>query len=237
MAENGNVETCCGKGGRNVRCFAIFANSAFLYKKENKPMARIGIFGGSFNPVHNGHIGLARTIVEQGLADEVWLMVSPRNPLKQAEGLMDEQLRLELARAAVGDCPQVRVSDFEFHLPRPSYTWKTLSALQKERPADKFSLVIGADNWHVFHRWAHYEEILRLYNIIMYPRPGYPVEIGNLPPGVCMVDAPLFPCSSTDVREALLAGRDVSEMLPPVVERMLREKGTGLDVSQSVDKP
>lgn len=187
-------------------------------------MARIGIFGGSFNPVHNGHIGLAQAIVAQGLVDEIWLMVSPRNPLKPADGLLDEALRLKLAEAAVRDCPGLCASDFEFSLPRPSYTWNTLSALQRQRPADRFSLIIGADNWHLFHRWAHHEDILQHYNIIMYPRPGFPVNNESLPQGVRMVDAPLFPWSSTEIREALRAGREVAGMLPPAVEEMLKER-------------
>lgn len=185
-------------------------------------MAQIGIFGGSFNPIHKGHVGLAQAIVAQGLVDEVWLMVSPRNPLKPASDLLDETLRLELAEAAVRECPNVRVSDFEFSLPRPSYTWNTLSTLQEQRPDDSFSLIIGADNWHVFHKWAHHEDILQHYNIIMYPRPDYPVEKENLPTGVRMVNAPLFPWSSTDIRKALQAGRDASAMLPPAVEQMLK---------------
>lgn len=185
-------------------------------------MKRIGVFGGSFNPVHNGHVGLARTILAQRLADEVWLMVSPRNPLKEADGLWDEDLRLELARRAVADVPGVEASDFEFRLPRPTYTWKTLEALREAWPDRRFALVAGADNWLVFHRWANHEEILRRHELLLYPRRGYPVDEASLPPGVRMVHAPLFPWSATEIRERLRRGDDTAEMLPPAVESYLR---------------
>jgi len=185
-------------------------------------MKRIGIFGGSFNPVHKGHVGLAASIVAQDLVDEVWLMVSPRNPLKPVADLWDEGLRLELARRAVADVPGVTASDFEFHLPRPSYSWATLEALWKARPECRFALVIGADNWLVFHRWARHEYILRTCELILYPREGYPVDETSLPPNVRVVHAPLFPWSSTEIRRQLRCGGDTTDMLPPAVEEYLR---------------
>jgi nicotinate-nucleotide adenylyltransferase len=114
---------------------------------------RVAIYGGSFNPIHRGHLAVAQCAVEQGAADEVWLMVSPQNPLKAADGLMDEQVRLLLAQRATRNLPAVRVSDFEFHLPRPSYTWRTLSALQQHYPDCRFTLLVGSDNWALFPRW------------------------------------------------------------------------------------
>ena len=131
---------------------------------------RIGIFGGSFNPVHLGHTALAAYICEQGLVDEVWMMVSPQNPLKQNLELLDEQHRLAMLRLAVAPYPTLQACDFEFHLPRPSYTYHTLQALREAYPEHTFSLIIGEDNWQNFHRWYRGEDILSETPIIVYPR-------------------------------------------------------------------
>lgn len=180
-------------------------------------MKRVAILGGSFNPVHNGHLGIARCVVEQGLAEEIWLMVSPRNPLKEDAGLLDENIRFEMVRRAVERMPGVVACDFEFHLPRPSYTWKTLEAVAQAYPDYSFSLVIGSDNWCLFPRWAHYQEILRRYSLVVYPREGFPVDVSELPHGVRLLDAPTFSWSSTIVRHRLEQGEDISDMVPPAV--------------------
>ena len=133
-------------------------------------MKRIGIFGGSFNPIHLGHTALAAYICEQGLVDEVWLMVSPQNPLKLDLTLLDEQERLTMARLAVVPYPTLRACDFEFTLPRPSYTYHTLQALREAYPDHEFSLIIGEDNWQCFDRWYRGEDIARKTPIIVYPR-------------------------------------------------------------------
>lgn len=185
-------------------------------------MKRIAVFGGSFNPVHYGHIGVARRVMKENLADEVWLMVSPRNPLKEQSGLLDERIRLDLVQLAVADVPGVVACDFEFALPRPSYSWQTLAALTRTYPGASFSLVIGSDNWLLFPKWAHYEEILDRYSLIVYPRPGFFVRTSSLPDNVRLLDAPLFPWSSTDIRKRLRQGGDVSDMVPPSVAERLR---------------
>ena len=133
-------------------------------------MKRIGIFGGSFNPIHLGHTALAAYICEQGLVEEVWLMVSPQNPLKRDLTLLDENERLTMARLAVASYPMLQVSDFEFTLPRPSYTFHTLQALRAAYPDYEFTLIIGEDNWQNFHRWYRGEDIARETSIIVYPR-------------------------------------------------------------------
>ena len=133
-------------------------------------MKRIGLFGGSFNPIHLGHTALAAYICEQGLVDEVWLMVSPQNPLKQDLTLLDENERLHMARLAVAPYPMLKACDFEFTLPRPSYTYHTLQALREAYPDCTFSLIIGEDNWDNFHRWYRGEDIARETPIIVYPR-------------------------------------------------------------------
>lgn len=180
---------------------------------------RIAIFGGSFNPVHVGHIALARSVVQQQLADEVWLLVSPQNPLKQQADLLPEAQRLALARKALVNEDGVEVSDFEFHLPRPSYTWNTLQALSAAYPDVDFSLLIGADNWALFHRWAHPVDILAHHKLWVYPRQGIVVDEASLPAGVCLIEAPLFPFSSTDIRNLMRKGESIHGYVPQAIEQ------------------
>lgn len=180
---------------------------------------RTAIFGGSFNPIHRGHIALADFVVQGGWTDEVWLLVSPQNPLKAAAGLLPEQLRLALAQQATENYDRIKVSDFEFHLPRPSFTYKTLAALRESHPDRSFQILIGADNWSCFNRWAHHEELLRDYELLVYPRQGYDIHTASLPPNVRFVPAPLFPFSSTQLREMLLRGEDLSGILPQEINK------------------
>ena len=180
---------------------------------------RTAIFGGSFNPIHRGHIALADFVVQGGWTDEVWLLVSPQNPLKAAAGLLPEQLRLVLAQQATENYDRIKVSDFEFNLPRPSFTYKTLAALRESHPDRSFQILIGADNWLCFDRWAHHEELLRDYELLVYPRQGYDIHTASLPPNVRFVPAPLFPFSSTQLREMLLRGEDLSGILPQEINK------------------
>ena len=163
----------------------------------------IGIYGGSFNPIHQGHLKLGRWLVRQSLVDELWFLVSPQNPLKPTTGLLDDRARLRLARLAVGRSKSLRVSDFEFHRPRPSFMSDTLAALRADYPDRDFVLVIGADNWLDFPCWHEPEAILAHHRIIVYPRPGYPIDASQLPYGVSLVDTPLLDISSTHIRDAI----------------------------------
>ncbi len=131
---------------------------------------KIGIYGGSFNPVHFGHVGLAKWVIENTDLDELWLLVSPNNPLKPAGLLAPEEERLAAVQEAIQDIPHVLASDFEFSLPRPSYTANTLRELQKKFPEHEFTLVIGEDNLAIFDQWKEYEYILANYRIFVYPR-------------------------------------------------------------------
>ena len=133
-------------------------------------MRSIGIYGGSFNPVHFGHVGLAKWVIENTDLDELWLMVSPNNPLKPANLLAPEGERLAAVSKAVKDIPHVKASDFEFSLSRPSYTANTLRELQKAYPDTEFTLIIGEDNIAIFDRWREYEFILANFRIFVYPR-------------------------------------------------------------------
>ncbi len=183
-----------------------------------------GIYGGSFNPIHEGHVCLAKALVEGGLVDEMWLLVSPQNPFKANADLFDDNIRLRLAALAASEVSGVEVCDREFSLPRPSYMYSTLQALSEEHPDREFVLVIGADNWERFPDWYHSKDILATYRIIVYPRPGY--KLGRLPQGVTLADTPLFDISSTEIRrriatEPYYAG----EGLPAVVWQEIKEKG------------
>ena len=131
---------------------------------------QIGIYGGSFNPVHFGHVGLVKWVAEHTDLDEVWMMVSPNNPLKDSRELADEQVRLAGVQKAIEGIPHVVASDFEFHLPRPSYTANTLRALAAAYPQHTFSLSIGEDNLRILPRWREWEYIVANYRIFVYPR-------------------------------------------------------------------
>ena len=163
---------------------------------------RTGIFGGSFNPIHNGHIALARQLREVAQLDEVWLMVSPQNPLKHQ------------AQMALKDDPFIKVSDYEFHLPRPSYTWHTLQRLREDFPQHTFILLIGGDNWERFPQWYRADDIDRQYRIVVYPRRGSDIDIAALPPTVTVVEAELLDISSTDIRRRVRSGMPITGFVP-----------------------
>jgi len=184
-----------------------------------------GIFGGSFNPVHNGHIGLARWLLRASLLDEVWFVVSPQNPLKRQAGLIDDQTRLYMVRLALRDEPRMSASDFEFHLPRPSYMWHTLRQMSLRWPERSFRLIIGADNWRCFDRWYAHEEILANYPIIIYPRPGSPVNAERLPKNATLVESPMNSVSSTLIRQRLRRGESVAGLVPPAVAELIDREG------------
>ncbi len=184
---------------------------------------RIGIFGGSFNPIHNGHISLARQLLKAAALDEVWFVVSPHNPLKAEQGLLPDGDRLKLVEEALSDEPHMKASDCEFRMPRPSYTQHTLEVLQQEYPQFQFILLIGADNWLCFSRWRGYGEILRKHEIVVYPRQGYAVEAAQLPENVRLVDTELLNVSSTQVRELVQKGLPISNLVPPCVEKYMEK--------------
>ncbi len=186
---------------------------------------RIGIFGGSFNPVHKGHVGLAEWIVREGFVDEVWLMISPHNPLKEQGSLLAEGERLRLARMATENVNGVKASDFEFYLPRPSYTYHTLTELSNSYPQNEFSLIIGADNWLVFPKWKNHEELIRRYPVLIFPRKGCYVSCEGLPKNVILMNAPMFPISSTEIREKIKRGEELTCCLPESVLAEIQKNG------------
>ena len=178
---------------------------------------KTGIYGGSFNPIHNGHIALARHLLQEAELDEIWFVVSPQNPFKVQQQLLADDKRLRLVRKALAPYPQLVASDFEFSLPRPSYMWHTLQGMSAQWPDRELHLIIGADNWLCFDRWYHADDIRRTYPIIIYPRQGYDITPADLPQGVRLVNTPLYNVSSTEIRADIAAGRDVSGKVPSTI--------------------
>lgn len=183
---------------------------------------RVGIYGGSFNPIHTGHVQLGDELITLGLVDEVWYVVSPQNPFKVNQELMDDDLRLQLTALAIEGHKGLRACDVEFQLPRPSYMINTLNELEHLHPDCHFSLVIGADNWLRFPRWYKYEEILRRFGLIVYPRPGS--EIGLVPEGVKVAATSLLDISSTQIRQAMKSSDYQGEGLSPKVWNVLKNE-------------
>ena len=185
-------------------------------------MIRTGIFGGSFNPIHKGHISLAQQLRKRAGLDEVWLMVSPENPLKQSADLLDDNLRMKMAHMALEGVEGIVASDYEMHLPKPSYTWNTLQKLSKDYPDREFVLLMGGDNWALFDRWYHHEDILTNYQIVVYPRKDTEVP-DPVVPAVCIVEAELLDISSTEIRQRIREGKGIRRMVPGVVADFIKE--------------
>lgn len=181
----------------------------------------VGLFFGSFNPIHNGHLGIAHRILAEKYCREIWFVVSPCNPFKDEASLLPEDVRYSIVQAAIADFPAMKACDVEFDMPHPSYTADTLRRLTERFPSERFSLIMGGDNLLGFPRWKDYSWIERNFPILVYPRPGCPIEI---PSGmhVTVVDAPLFPLSATEIRERLAQGEDLSTAVPAAALSLIR---------------
>lgn len=179
-------------------------------------MKKVAVYSGSFDPIHIGHTMVASYIAQFAGVDEVWMLVSPLNPLKAAASPPASPLqRLDMARLAIGDAERIRVSDFELSMPLPTYSYRTLCALSERFPDCSFSLVVGSDNILLFDRWRNYREILSRFGVIVYPRPGYPADPDKLPEGATLLpDAPTADISSTFIREAIASGFDMRFFIP-----------------------
>lgn len=185
-------------------------------------MTTIGILGGSFNPVHIGHMILASYLSQWGYVDEVWLTLSPRNPLKAPSELIPDLRRLAMLNIAVKGSDNIDICDIELSMPRPSYTVRTLELLRERNPDKKFKLIIGSDNWRNFDRWREPQKILDEFGVIVYLRPGYPVAKSNVE-GLEIANAPLLDISSTFVRQAISRGRDMNYFLPAGVYKYIKD--------------
>lgn len=185
-------------------------------------MIKTAVFSGTFNPIHVGHLVLANYLCEFTDVDEVWLMVSPLNPLKEPNTALDSKLRYEMVQLAVDDDTRLFASDFELHLPQPTYSITTLTALRDSYPDREFSLLIGADNWLVFDQWKAYQQIIDEFPIWIYPRAGFEVKIPDFMPSVKLLSAPLVEISSTFIRQSITAGHDMRRFVPEEVWKYIR---------------
>jgi nicotinate-nucleotide adenylyltransferase len=179
---------------------------------------KIGLYFGSFNPIHHGHLLIASYILDHTDLDQVWFVVSPQNPLKPSAGLLNEYHRLYLVQAAIEGENRMRASDIEFKLPKPSYTIDTLTFLREKYPAHEFSLIMGSDSFQNLAKWKNYSFLLRTYPIYIYKRPGH----DSLPsfPGALktvLLEAPLLPISATHIRKSIKEGRSIRSLVPDAV--------------------
>lgn len=181
------------------------------------------MFFGTFNPVHNGHMVIANYMAEFTDLDQVWMVVSPHNPLKPAGSMLQDYHRFHLATLAIGDYKKIKASKIEFTLPKPSYTITTLTYLQEKYPNDNFVLIMGSDNLVTFKKWKNWEQILEYYEIYIYPRPESDGGELKNDPKVKYIEAPLMEISSTFIRQSIKSKKDVRFMLPESVYNYIEE--------------
>jgi nicotinate-nucleotide adenylyltransferase len=180
---------------------------------------KIGLYFGSFNPIHIGHLIIANHIVENSTLDQIWMVVTPHNPLKNKQTLLDDYQRLELVFLATEDYPKIKPSDMEFKLPQPNYTVNTLAHLQDKFPTHTFSLIMGEDNLKSLHKWKNYEVILQNHEIYVYPRISSCEDKLDLKtnPKIHFIEAPIVEISSTFIRENIKKKKNVQPLLPSKV--------------------
>ncbi len=192
-------------------------------------MAKIGLYFGSFNPVHIGHIAISGYMTEFAGLDQVWFVVSPHNPLKKKVTLLADHQRLYMAQLAIGDNIRLKATDIEFKLPVPSYTIDTLTYLKEKYPKNEFCLVMGEDNLYTLHKWKNADELIRKYPIYIYPRPDSGKPFSPLldqilsTADIHSVEAPLMDISGTFIRDGIKNGKDMSYFLPPAVWKYITE--------------
>lgn len=177
----------------------------------------IGILGGTFSPVHIGHIALASYMVQWKYVDRVWLVLSPLNPLKQESDILPDALRMEMLEKAAHDIDGVEPCNIELSMPRPSYTIDTLRKLAVTYPDKNFKLIIGSDNWLIFDRWRDHDKILSEFGVLVYPRYGYEITEDKMHERMRQVHAPIFEISSTMIRQGIADGRDIRAFVPKEV--------------------
>jgi nicotinate-nucleotide adenylyltransferase len=195
---------------------------------------KVGLYFGTFNPIHVGHLIIANFMADYTGLDKVWLVVTPQNPLKDKNTLLNDFHRLDLVRVAIEDNPHLQASDIEFHLPKPSYTITTLAYLKEKYPQHEFSLIMGEDNLRTFHKWKNHEQIIRDHKLYVYPRVLTEGEIDELKdyhsespyashPNVISCDAPVMKVSSSFIRKAIRDKKDVRYLLTDTVYNYIKE--------------
>lgn len=184
----------------------------------------IGLYFGSFNPIHNGHLIIAQAVQGAASLDEVWFVVSPKNPLKRGSKLLHEFDRYDMVNMAINDNDRFKVSDIEFSMPRPSYTIDTLIYLKEKHPSHNFKLIIGGDNLDIFPKWKNSERILSDFGLIVYPRPGSQSNDLLNHPNVTLIEAPLLDISATYIRKCIKANKSIRYLMPDNVAELIHRK-------------
>jgi len=186
---------------------------------------KIGLFFGSFNPIHIGHLIVANTVLDLTGIEQVWFVISPQNPFKKKAGLLDELKRLVLVEQAIADNEHLLVSTVEFDMPKPSYTIDTLKVMDEKYPSDDFSIVMGEDNLMSLHKWKEFDNLINNYSIIVYPRLGYETDQYDENKRVHKVDVPIIGLSSTIIREKIKEGKSIQYLVhDKVYSYLLKEK-------------
>jgi len=175
---------------------------------------KVGLYFGSFNPIHNGHLIIAQAVQEFAKLDEVWFIVSPQNPLKRNGSLLHEFDRFDMVKLAIDDNDRFRVSDIEFSMPRPSYTIDTLAYLKEKHKGKQFQLIIGGDNLSIFPKWKNSQKIIEEFGLIVYPRPGAKQSELINHPNVIFIEAPLLDISATFIRKCIRENRTIRYLVP-----------------------
>ncbi len=184
---------------------------------------QIGLFFGSFNPVHVGHLALANFIVEQTNIDELWFVVSPQNPFKKSHHLIDATHRVQMLQHAIDSYSKFKVCDIELQLPTPSYTYKTLQELREKYSQTDFSIIMGSDNLEMLNKWAHIDEIIQHHSFLVYPRPGYPIVNHPKIKNIKVVEAPVFNIDSTTIRDGFRQHKDYRFLIPTEAYNYIHE--------------
>ena len=184
---------------------------------------KIGLFFGSFNPIHIGHLAIANYIVEYSDLDEIWLIISPQNPLKKKKTLLNEYERFKMVELALKNDFKIKPIDIEFRLPKPSYTIDTLTYLSERNPKHDFVLIVGTDNFQSFNKWKNYEQILKQYKLYVYPRPGYELGEYENHKSLSLINAPLIEISSSFIRESIKNNKDIRYFLPEEVYKYIEK--------------
>ena len=182
---------------------------------------KIGLFFGSFNPIHNGHLIIANHILNESNIDKVWFVVSPQNPFKNANGLLNNYDRLHLVGKAIENDLRMKASDIEFHLPKPSYTVTTLAYLKEEYPEHEFVIIIGSDSFQNLSKWKNFEIIVNNYQLIIYKRPGFEVE-NNIGAKILIMNAPLLEISATYIRDLIKKNKSIKYLVPENIEEEIK---------------
>ena len=185
----------------------------------------IGLFFGSFNPIHIGHMIIAQTMLENAGIGELWFVVSPQNPFKKNKSLLHEFDRFDMVEAAALENPKFKVSDVEFHMPKPSYTIDTLVVLSEKHPNHNFRLIVGGDNMNQFHKWKNSDQIIENFGLLIYPRPGQDINVLPQHKNICYIEAPMLEISATFIRNAIKKRHSIKYLVPESVENHIYRKG------------